>query len=197
MSLHSPHRNTESAVRTQLVADKPSPKWPTFLHNKSWHKATETNNASGVILCTSSTRTKRSIVCKMNRKPNFILDDALRLWTRKHLDLECDWLLQQKTSAYMFTHWTCYPTWTRKHDKISKGNFANWNLSAVTKIGILKPKDPFTSWSRLFARPACNFTNTKRVGKRMLLLCCFIRVCKFQLTFEDGHKSERKKNRNS
>lgn len=36
---------TKPAVRTQLVADKLSPKWPNGLHNTSCHKETEPNNA--------------------------------------------------------------------------------------------------------------------------------------------------------
>lgn len=36
---------TKPAVRTQLVADKLSSKWPNGLHNTSCHKETEPNNA--------------------------------------------------------------------------------------------------------------------------------------------------------
>lgn len=44
-------KQRQAAVRTQLVADKLSPKWPPHLHNTSWHGETETNNTSFVKCC--------------------------------------------------------------------------------------------------------------------------------------------------
>lgn len=44
-------KQRQAAVRTQLVADKLSPKRPLHLHNTSWHEETETNNTNFVKCC--------------------------------------------------------------------------------------------------------------------------------------------------